>query len=272
LIAKRGGAIALNRVRLLTEASFMDTNVMALTPGDELDAEFLYYWLSRRGLWDIADVTSVPQINNKHIVPLEIRLPGLSEQRRLVAAMRHMDDFIATLERLIAKRQAIKQGMMQKLLTGRSRFPCFTDPWVDVRLGDHVTYVKTIALSRAQLDECSPLRYLHYGDIHTRVGVTLDAAQEPMPRAAANLTRNAGRLQPGDLVFADASEDPAGVGKSLEITAVPSEGVVPGLHTIAARFDKAVVADGFKAYLQFIPTRAPAKSDSGAAERGFWGW
>jgi len=39
-----------------------------------------------------------------------------------------------------------------------------------------------------------------------------------------------------------------------EITGVPSEGAVPGLHTIAARFDKAVIADGFKAYLQFIPT------------------
>ncbi|WP_255029140.1 restriction endonuclease subunit S [Rhodococcus sp. GA1] len=68
LIAKRGGAIALNRVRLLTEPSFMDTNVMALTPGTEIDSEFLYYWLGHRGLWDIADVTSVPQINNKHII------------------------------------------------------------------------------------------------------------------------------------------------------------------------------------------------------------
>jgi type I restriction enzyme S subunit len=43
------------------------------------------------------------------------------------------------------------------------------------------------------------------------------------------------------------------VGKAVEISAVPSEGVVPGLHTIAARFDKTVLADGFKAYLQFIP-------------------
>lgn len=81
LIAKRGGAIALNRVRLLTEPSFMDTNVMALTPGTDVDAEFLYYWLSYRGLWDIADVTSIPQINNKHINPLQIALPSLAEHR-----------------------------------------------------------------------------------------------------------------------------------------------------------------------------------------------
>ena len=54
-------------------------------------------------------------------------------------------------------------------------------------------------------------------------------------------------------MFADASEDPDGVGKSVEITAVPSAGVVPGLHTIAARFNQNVLANGFKAYLQFIP-------------------
>jgi len=30
-------------------------------------------------------------------------------------------------------------------------------------------------------------------------------------------------------------------------------GVVAGLHTIAARFDKDVLADGFKAYLQYCP-------------------
>lgn len=184
-----------------------------------------------------------------------IRVPALdlAQQREIGRARQDVDAMISKLERLIAKSQAIKQGMMQHLLTGKTRLPGFTEPWSDFRLGDHVTYVKTVALSRAQLDEASPVRYLHYGDIHTRGGVTLDAAHEPMPRADARLIRNAGRLQPGDLVFADASEDPAGVGKSLEITAVPPEGAVPGLHTIAARFDKAVLADGLKAYLQFIP-------------------
>jgi type I restriction enzyme S subunit len=180
-------------------------------------------------------------------------LPSISQQRAVARALAECDDLLATLERLIAKKLAIKQGMMQQLLTGRTRLSGFTDRWVEVRLGDHVTYVKTVALSRAQLDETSPLKYLHYGDIHTHEGVTLDAVREPMPRAAAKLAGRAGRLRPGDLAFADASEDPAGVGKSVEITAVPAEGVVPGLHTIAARLDKSVLTDGFKGYLQFVP-------------------
>lgn len=231
----------------------MDTNVMALTAGTELDSEFLYYWLSYRGLWDIADVTSVPQINNKHINPLEIRLPSLDEQRVIVGALKSADDLVASLEGLIAKKRDVKQGMTQELLTGRTRLRGFDAEWREVLLGEHVSYIRTVALSRDQLDLESPLRYLHYGDIHTRSNVRLDAAAESMPRARARLAGRAGRLLPGDLVFADASEDPAGVGKSLEISAVPPEGVVAGLHTIAARFDKRVLADGFKGYLQFIP-------------------
>lgn len=155
---------------------------------------------------------------------------------------------------MAAKKQAIKQGMMQQLLSGRTRLPGFRAPWSKYRLGNHVTYLRSAPLSRAQLNDESPLRYLHYGDIHTTTRVKLDAASTPMPRAPITLTRSAGRLQPGDLIFADASEDTDGVGKSVEVLSVPPGGVVPGLHTIAARFDKSVLADGFKAYLQFIPT------------------
>lgn len=183
----------------------------------------------------------------------EIPVPSIEDQERITAALDDADAEVRQLERLITKKESIKQGIKQQLLTGRTRLPGFTEPWIDACLGDYVSYLKTVALSRAQLDGSSPLRYLHYGDIHTSSSVTLDAAQAMMPRASLNLARNAGRLQVGDLVFADASEDLDGVGKSVEVISVPADGIVPGLHTIAARFDKSVLVDGFKAYLQFIP-------------------
>ena len=51
----------------------------------------------------------------------------------------------------------------------------------------------------------------------------------------------------------DASEDIEGVGKSVEVKGLRGQQIVSGLHTIAARFRKHVLADGFKAYLQFCP-------------------
>ncbi len=74
-----------------------------------------------------------------------------------------------------------------------------------------------------------------------------------MPFLPANKAARLDPLTDGDLVFADASEDLNGVGKSVELSGVGGFRIVSGLHTIAARFDKQILADGFKAYLQFIP-------------------
>ncbi|MFI6760795.1 restriction endonuclease subunit S [Micromonospora sp. NPDC050417] len=218
------------------------------------EPRFVYYLLDSIDFTRHNSGGAQQSLNRNFIASITLNIPEREEQQRIVAALDGASDQAAAIETLIAKKRAIKQGMLQQLLTGRTRLPGFTDPWREVLLGNHVSYLKTVALSRAQLDVESPVRYLHYGDIHTRSSVTLDAAHEAMPRASSTLLRNAGRLQVGDLVFADASEDPDGVGKSVEVTSIPDAGVVPGLHTIAARFDKAVLADGFKAYLQFIPS------------------
>lgn len=216
---------------------------------------YLFYVLkwSESELRSAGQTGSQSNINTDIVNGLLINLPPEPEQERIAAALTDADKLIASLDRLIAKRQAIRQGIMQQLLTGRTRLPGFAKPRSEVRLGDHVVYIKTVALSRAQLDSDSPMRYLHYGDIHTSSDVVLRAAETPMPRASSALVGSAGRLQVGDVIFADASEDLAGVGKSVEIISVPNDGVIPGLHTIAARFNKGVLADGFKAYLQFIP-------------------
>lgn len=222
-----------------------------------MDPRFVcQFLLSRAGQSQIAAFQAGGNregLNFKQVGSIQVPMPDLSEQIAIGTALSDADRMTGSLEALIAKKQAALQGMMSRLLTGQTRLPGFSSKWQSVRLGDHVKYVKTVALSRAQLDSESPIRYLHYGDIHTTALVTLDAARVAMPRVAHALAKGAGRLEPGDLVFADASEDPAGVGKAVEIISVPSTGVVPGLHTIAARFDKSVLADGFKAYLPFIP-------------------
>ena len=196
---------------------------------------------------------TINQITNGSLKSFTISLPPKDEREAITHRLADADDLISALSRVIAKKQAIKQGVAQALLTGHTRLPGFSNTWSQVNLGAHVTFLKTVPLSRAQLDTTSTVRCLHYGDIHTTTDIYLDTTKTSMPRAPRLLVESAGRLEIGDLVFADASEDPDGVGKSVEITAVPAEGAVAGLHTIAARFDKLVLADGFKAYLQFNP-------------------
>lgn len=181
-------------------------------------------------------------------------IPPLPEQRAIAAALSDVDSLIGGLDRLIAKKRDLYTGAMQRLLTGKTRLPGFTVPWQVKRLGDHVSFLRNGVHSRAQLTVNDPVCYLHYGDIHVASSIRLDLSKAMMPRlptaAAARLTR----LEDGDVVFVDASEDLVGVGKSLEIEGANGIEAVAGQHTIAARFDKVVLADGFKGYLQFVPT------------------
>lgn len=256
VFAKIGAAVYLERKRILSVDSCIDNNMAAfLVEPKRFNTRYMHYVLSQVRISELAAATSLPSLSNGQLRSLELRVyEDPKEQRDVASALEDADKSISAYQALLTKRLDTKRGLMQALLSGHTRLPGFHEPWAQIRLGDHVTFLRTAALSRAQLDSKSPIRCLHYGDIHTRRSVRLHAATESMTRAAAPLVARAGRLAVGDLVFADASEDESGVGKSLEIQSVPTEGLVAGLHTIAARFDKQMLADGFKAYLQFVPT------------------
>lgn len=80
--------------------------------------------------------TSVGSINNSFI-PLP---PTLIEQDLIATALSDTDALIGSLEKLIAKKKAIKQGTMQQLLTGKKRLPGFSGKWEVKKLGELVVY------------------------------------------------------------------------------------------------------------------------------------
>jgi len=139
IFPKRGASIFLNKVNILNYESFMDTNLMTLTPKNSLDSEYLYYALKHVQLWRIADTTSIPQINNKHITPLLMALPSREEQKAIAKALHDVDELIEGLYKLIAKKHDIKQATMQQLLTGKRRLPGFNEVWIPISMAKHST-------------------------------------------------------------------------------------------------------------------------------------
>ena len=65
--------------------------------------------------------TKMPRGDKKVLVNFEVKLPGVVEQRAIVAVLSDMDAEIRELEVQKAKFESIKQGMMQELLTGKIR-------------------------------------------------------------------------------------------------------------------------------------------------------
>jgi type I restriction enzyme S subunit len=180
-------------------------------------------------------------------------LPPPPEQRAIAAALSDVDGLITALDRLIAKKRAIKQATMQQLLTGKTRLPGFGGEWETKRLGNISTCLPTASNPRSDLGLDGDIEYIHYGDVHAYARVILDCRTANLPRIHSNVVGNAARLEDGDLVMVDASEDMEGVGKSVEIQGVGEKVVVAGLHTILCRGNKDHWASGFKAYLQFHP-------------------
>ena len=67
--------------------------------------------------------------NGRQLSKIEISLPPFSEQQRIAEALSDVDIMISSLEKLIEKKKAIKQGMMEQLLTGKARLPGFEGEW-----------------------------------------------------------------------------------------------------------------------------------------------
>ena len=198
-------------------------------------------------------VSANTNINQEALKFLQLAFPpNKAEQRAIAEALSDVDGLLGALEALIAKKRDLKQAAMQQLLTGQVRLPGSRGEWDVKRLGDHVAFLRNGTNSREELTQDDPVKYLHYGDVHACVGTQL--GPNSLPSLPSEKAKSLARLQDGDLVFADASEDLAGVSKSVEMRGVGGAETVPGLHTIAARFDRSVLADGFKSYLQFCPT------------------
>ena len=98
IFPKRGAAILTNKVRVLGVDSYMDTNMMALS-SEKIDVDFLYIMLQKEGLYKIADTSTIPQINNKHIEPYKIYLPKMEEQHKIGTYFSNLDHLITLHQR-----------------------------------------------------------------------------------------------------------------------------------------------------------------------------
>ena len=84
---KRGAAIFMNKVNVVTVPALLDPNLMGWEIREGADPLFFAYVLKIRRLESLADISTVPQINNKHIAPELFPVPPKNEQHEIVASL-----------------------------------------------------------------------------------------------------------------------------------------------------------------------------------------
>ena len=122
IFPKRGAAILNNKVRLLKVPALLDSNLMALTFNSEENPEFYYYLINKIELFKIADTSTIPQINNKHIEPYEVLTTTKEEQTKIAEFLSAVDDKISQLSRQLELLKQYKKGVMQKIFSQEIRF------------------------------------------------------------------------------------------------------------------------------------------------------
>lgn len=92
---------------------------------ENVASQYVYHFLSqpqvRRYYNTITTGQAYPQISLQQVRNTRIPLPSKSEQTAIADVLSDMDAEIAALEARRDKTRALKQGMMQELLTGKTR-------------------------------------------------------------------------------------------------------------------------------------------------------
>jgi type I restriction enzyme S subunit len=126
--------------------------------------------------------------------------------------------------------------------------------WEQKLFGDIFTFFQTNSFSRALLNYDSGIvKNIHYGDIHTKYKSNFKIRYENVPfiNSDVDITNISSDCycKEGDLVIADASEDYADIGKTIEIINTDNQKLLAGLHTYIARDLTNKMSLGFSGYL-----------------------
>ncbi len=115
------------------EGAYNVALIKALPQG--VDKEFLYHTLKREDLFEYIDLLSrrtsgQTGVDLTNLKAFELSIPALTDEQAAIAkALSDVDSLTSSLQKLIEKKKAIKQGAMQELLTGKKRLPGFYGEW-----------------------------------------------------------------------------------------------------------------------------------------------
>jgi type I restriction enzyme S subunit len=96
----------------------------------------------RRQIISLGSKTTRALTSGVSLSKVEVPIPtNPKEQASIGSALSDIDELILQLDDLIAKKKNIKQGAVQKLLSGRERLPGFCEEWVETEIGRFATPV-----------------------------------------------------------------------------------------------------------------------------------
>jgi type I restriction enzyme, S subunit len=155
LICVRGSSTG--RMNVADTQYCIGRGVAAVTARGDNHQEFVKYALTAivSDLLKLQAGSTFPSIDARVIRGGRLLIPEPAEQRMVAEALKDADDHIDALERKVAKKLAVKRGMMQQLLVGATRLPGFSKRWQTRRFSELLAYEQPsryLVATRTQAD------------------------------------------------------------------------------------------------------------------------
>lgn len=127
-------------------------------------SKFIFFQLSDDKFFEYtintATGTKMPRGDKKLIAEYFLKAPqNIQEQQAIADVLRDTDNLISSLQRLIDKKKAVKQGAMEELLTGKRRLPGFNGEWVEKKLEAVLANITTGKLDANAMKENGKYRF-----------------------------------------------------------------------------------------------------------------
>ena len=157
LLAMYGQGKTRGKVALLKIESSINQAFAAIKPNNKYVTDFLFDYLNKSymRIREMSHGSNQDNLNLDILKTMPIPLPPLKEQQKIAQILTTWDKAISKQEALIAEKEQLKKGLMQKLLSGEVRFDGFDGEWEEIALKKVLKERKTFLEKGLSLEHVS---------------------------------------------------------------------------------------------------------------------
>lgn len=150
LLIGRQGALCGNIVRI-SGKNYVSEHAIAVQTDENNDIYYLAYNLEHLNLNRQSESSAQPGLAVNKLLRHKVYLPPLPEQQKIAEILSTWDKAIEQNQNLIEQLKLRKKGLMQQLLTGKTRLKGFSGEWKELKLGKYFSQRNEINHNELQL-------------------------------------------------------------------------------------------------------------------------
>lgn len=209
ILIGRQGALCGN-INFVSGKTYISEHAIAVQPDETTSIRYLRYKLDFWNLNRFSESSAQPGLSVEKLVRYRLAIPPLPEQKKIAEILCTWDDAIEKQSKLIEKLELRKRGLMQRLLTGKTRLPGFTVPWKKIELGEiGSTYTGLSGKTKSDFENGNA-KFISYVNVFSNEKVNIN----DFGTVKVNSNEKQNIVRYGDIFFTVSSETPNEVGMS----------------------------------------------------------